>query len=1179
MSGFKGSTSIVPNIVTSDLQVDGTTLVVDETNNRLGIGIATPKTELTVEGTITVKERAAAQGDTAAYGQLWVKSDAPCNLYFTDDSGQDVQITSDGSLAGVAGSLSGLGSNDNRIVRTNGTGGETAQGSGITIDDSNNVSGMGTLACGAITSTADTATFTSTNADDPLVVIKNTASDATGARLRFIKDKGAAGAANDVAGLIEFYADDASQDQVLFSEIKSQVAVHTNGQEGGKLTLSVASHDGESQPGLIITDGSVEDEVDVTIGNGAASLTTIAGTSQFNGNATFGVDDTGVDVRIFSATGDEGVLYDASEDELALLLTTKLKFHDVGGGEEIFASSNGHLEINAGTTLDMTAPTVDVNASTAVTIDGPSVVIANSATNTPVVEIKNTHNGGTSAELKFNNTEAAGAGAIGDDLGRITFYGQDAGSNNQQFGEILCETAVVTAGQEGGALSLKVAEHDGTMTTGLYLSDGDADGEIDVTIGAGGSSLVSAPGDLKVAGTLEISSSNGEALRISKAETEAREIVFENEGTDKAAIYLNAAENFFIRQEAASADLNLRVGSVNVISLDGGNSQAVFSWPILAGTAAGSGVDTFLYTAGTAAHVGIQWDADGNTEGTLIGGADDHGVDFKFFGETSGRFVQWDMSGDELVLAAASKLSFHDAAGGENIVASSDGHLEVNAGTTLDMTAPTVDVNASTAVTVDTPGVTITDSTTSSATEGGFIRLVSDDGAAMANDHRLGVVEFAGAEDASSTITVGAKIEAICDAAWSATENGTALVMSTTDANASQSEVLRLDSDKLATFAGAALFNGNATFGVDDTGVDVRFFSATASEGVLYDASEDELALLLTTKLKFHDVGGDEEIYASSDGHLEVNAGTTLDMTAPTIDINASTAVTVDSDLVTFGSANANDPLVIIKNTANDTASSRLRFVKDRGAAGEDNDNIGAIEFYGDDDAQDNIEFASIGAQVADASNGAEGGRLVFRVATHDGEMQSGLTIQDGDAEDEVDVTIGNGAASLTTIAGEMKVTEDFFQGDARRVIYQEVDVRKCDSTDNTVSVQFGNKIPQDSVVTRVVAIVKTASNLGTHNVNIRFDVGDGRAADYNAASTSSEALGGGASTTRSSTNVGSAVDIDLTAAKESYINDTPSFMTTADVYPYVMNAGTSNGTSDASSGTLLIYIEYYGID
>ena len=65
--------------------------------------------------------------------------------------------------------------------------------------------------------TTYTVTFSSANANDPLVIIKNTASDAAGARLRFVKDKGAAGAANDVAGLIEFYADDANQAFIVFN--------------------------------------------------------------------------------------------------------------------------------------------------------------------------------------------------------------------------------------------------------------------------------------------------------------------------------------------------------------------------------------------------------------------------------------------------------------------------------------------------------------------------------------------------------------------------------------------------------------------------------------------------------------------------------------------------------------------------------------------------------------------------------------------------------------------------------------------------------------------------------------------------------------------------------------------------------------------------------------------------
>ena len=88
--------------------------------------------------------------------------------------------------------------------------------------------------------------------------------------------------------------------------------------------------------------------------------------------------------------------------------------------------------------------------------------------------------------------------------------------------------------------------------------------------------------------------------------------------------------------------------------------------------------------------------------GTITVGVDDTGKDVKFFGATSGQYLLWDESADELVLTGDTKLSFHDAAGGENIIASADGHLEVNAGTTLDITAPTVDLNSSTEFNIDT---------------------------------------------------------------------------------------------------------------------------------------------------------------------------------------------------------------------------------------------------------------------------------------------------------------------------------------------------------------------------------------------------------------------------------------------------------------------------------------------
>ena len=99
---------------------------------------------------------------------------------------------------------------------------------------------------------------------------------------------------------------------------------------------------------------------------------------------------------------------------------------------------------------------------------------------------------------------------------------------------------------------------------------------------------------------------------------------------------------------------------------------------------------------GTAFLDAVDIDGAVQIDGAVTVGVDGTGLDVKFFGDTSGQFLLWDQSADELALVGDSKLSFHDAAGGENIVASSDGHLEINAGTTLDITAATVDVNAST---------------------------------------------------------------------------------------------------------------------------------------------------------------------------------------------------------------------------------------------------------------------------------------------------------------------------------------------------------------------------------------------------------------------------------------------------------------------------------------------------
>jgi hypothetical protein len=185
-------------------------------------------------------------------------------------------------------------------------------------------------------------------------------------------------------------------------------------------------------------------------------------------------------------------------------------------------------------------------------------------------------------------------------------------------------------------------------------------------------------------------------------------------------------------------------------------------------------------------------------------------------------------------------LSFHDAAGGENIVASSDGHLEINSATTLDITAPTVDVNASTKLNVDgatqlTGAVTVGVDDTGhdvkffGASAGAFMlydqsedtleirgasadattssgKLLLSTSLANINDGDvIGRIDFqAPAESGTDAIVVGATIQAEADATFAGDVNSTDLVFLTADSGAA-TEKLRIDSTGVCTFADGAI--------------------------------------------------------------------------------------------------------------------------------------------------------------------------------------------------------------------------------------------------------------------------------------------------------------------------------------------------------------------------------------
>ena len=157
----------------------------------------------------------------------------------------------------------------------------------------------------------------------------------------------------------------------LFGAVPVNIAVVDTTASSSNTTGSITTTGGVGVSGSVVvgTDLTIHGDADID-GTTNLDVVDIDGAVQIDAAVTVGVDDTGHDVKFFGATTGQFLLWDQSADELALVGDTKLSFHDAAGAENIVASADGHLEINAGTTLDITAPTVDINVGTTLNVDG-----------------------------------------------------------------------------------------------------------------------------------------------------------------------------------------------------------------------------------------------------------------------------------------------------------------------------------------------------------------------------------------------------------------------------------------------------------------------------------------------------------------------------------------------------------------------------------------------------------------------------------------------------------------------------------------------------------------------------------------------------------------------------------------------------------------------------------------
>ena len=154
-----------------------------------------------------------------------------------------------------------------------------------------------------------------------------------------------------------------------------------------------------------------------------------------------------------------------------------------------------------------------------------------------------------------------------------------------------------------------------------------------------------------------------------------------------------------------------------------------------------------------------------------------------------------------------------------------------------------------------------------------------------------------------------------------------------------------------------------------------------------------------------------------------VSGDVTLDLVNDlTIDV-AGGQVTIIDD------AGSGDPDLIIKSThASTTQGPSLVLQCDEGNGIEDNDILGNISFIGKNSDNDEYTFAVVKGSVLDASDDSELGKLELQVTTENASANiatTGLTLTGSSTNDEVDVTVGAGAASMTTIAGDLDIDGD----------------------------------------------------------------------------------------------------------------------------------------------------------
>jgi hypothetical protein len=142
----------------ADAFVMGTTSATGGSSGDLSVTVGDLKVStVTADGSLFIKEKADAVADVEAYGQLWVNTATPNELYFTTDAGDDIQITTGTAMAVV----SLANGSDNRVITA--TGAAAMNGEANLTFDGSTLAVTGAM---STTTTASVGTDLSVNGGD-----------------------------------------------------------------------------------------------------------------------------------------------------------------------------------------------------------------------------------------------------------------------------------------------------------------------------------------------------------------------------------------------------------------------------------------------------------------------------------------------------------------------------------------------------------------------------------------------------------------------------------------------------------------------------------------------------------------------------------------------------------------------------------------------------------------------------------------------------------------------------------------------------------------------------------------------------------------------------------------------------------------------------------------------------